>query len=160
MIFQHTIDKVLSGEKTQTRRIVVQPTIEYQRDGDWLFDNYGMGPISVNSAKPCPMGKGLMGLNYKPAFVKWQVGKTYAAQPGRGQKAVGRIEIVSIRREDVRKISDADVIAEGFEWRSEFLKTWAAMHDKSFYDMVHRYEDRPVERYQAWVLEFRLVKAS
>ena len=72
MIFQHTIDQVLAGTKTQTRRV-------------------------VDAGKPC----------------KYDVGKTYSVQPGRGKKGVGRIHIVCINNEHVQDIHPADIHAEG-----------------------------------------------
>lgn len=120
MIFFHTADKVLSGEKTQTRR---------------LKGNYA-------------------------------VGKTYSVQPGRGKKAVARIRITLIRREDVRWICYNDVLAEGFESSREFLALWVKLHDRTFREDPQLSDpaflmgllDRPEELYLAWVLHFELVK--
>jgi hypothetical protein len=137
MQFAHTFEKVLSGEKTMTRRLVVQEL-------DALYE----GAVIRCS---------------EPPRVRWEVGNTYAVQPGRGKPAVARIRITDIRREDVRNISDEDVRAEGFEWRSVFLETWCNMHDKAaitdsrmfWLENIHR---RPAERYDAWVLTFEVVK--
>lgn len=123
MIFAHTWEKVLSGKKSQTRRL--------------RLPDYN---------------------------TPYRVGKTYAVQPGRGQKAVGRIEIVSIRQEDVRHISQEDVIAEGYD-RLGFFLTWTKMHDVPANRELRRFDSpplrlldsRPPERYQAWVLTFKVV---
>ena len=150
MIFQHTWEKVLSGEKTQTRRLVklgqygclgthADYTMVADQNGRWVY----------------------------------QVGKDYAVQPGRGKPAVARIRITDIRREDVRYISEHDVCAEGFETSSDFFMTWCKMHDKG--QMLPIIPDyftgaivwqgcrselliRPAERYQAWILTFCLVE--
>ena len=76
---------------------------------------------------------------YRTVYI---VGNTYAVQPGRGKHGVGRIRITGLRREDVRTISDDDVKAEGFSSRDEFMQTWEMMH----------------KTYDAWVIEFELVK--
>ena len=161
MIFAHTFQAVLDGRKNQTRRLV--------KPGDASYDD-GFGYIvSVYRNERCV----------------YDVGKTYAVQPGRGRKAVARIRITDIRREDVREISVEDVIAEGVERRSEFLETWTQMHDKpakSYLDCdlrgtayrqtsndipLYVYSEwdnylvrRPAERYAAWVIEFELVNGS
>jgi hypothetical protein len=142
MIFSKTWPLVLSGKKTQTRRV--------------------KRPLD------------------KP-YCKYEVGKTYAVQPGRGRPALyknyddglwrhltweeqrearklpnwryllelldwqeKRIRITDIRREtDVRQISNEDVRAEGFASRDEFLATWYKLNGK---------------QYDAWVIEFELVE--
>jgi len=161
MIFQFTVDKVLSGEKTQTRRIykLNKHYPSFSNDTYWaVFGVQGAPPI-------------------------YEVGHTYAVQPGRGKPAVARIQITEIRREDVRCISDEDVKAEGFETTAEFLEVWTQMHDVSAFgylncDMgfggyhsqeldipLYGYEawkeyltTRPTERYTAWALTFKLVQ--
>lgn len=98
MIFQHTWKQVLTGEKTQTRRLIVSrtiqpmfrdlktgtviPTDDGETDGEWLYNN------TVWHAKPCKMGKGYMGLNYTEAKPKYRIGSTYAVQPGRGKSTL------------------------------------------------------------------------
>lgn len=165
MIFQHTWEKVLSGEKTQTRRL--------RLPGDKAMGGWIEAPSATSS--------GIMGdtayiwRNYNTIY---QVGKTYAVQPGRGKKAVARIQITGIRSEDVRSLSINDLYAEGFDEYLHFMMTWMQMHDKP----AHRYlesevgdqlyeaivgenmtlfenyvDSRPAERYQAWALTFKVV---
>lgn len=144
MQFTHTIDNVMSGEKTATRRIV-KPTDIYIKH----IDTGDIVAVLRNGRQI------------------YTVGKCYSAQPGRGCKGVATIKILGIRREDVREISDADVIAEGFGVhadgrvnRGEFFRTWCQMHDfqtPSCAPSILR--TRPAERYQAWVIEFELVTA-
>lgn len=168
MIFQHA-DKVLSGEKTQTRRIVKPGDIglirqvegyEIKDGGDHIYQSL---PVDVaNTATITAVNRNGRRL--------WYVGQSVAVQPGRGQKSVGRIEITGIRREDVRSISYEDAIAEGFKSRDEFIALWIAMHDKQLNinwpiltDATFKrslLQGRPAERYQAWVLEFKLVEGA
>lgn len=161
MIFQHTWQQVLDGAKTQTRRRV-KPT-----HGEcYLYDDYTGEPL------------GILAVGTDKSWL-YACGKTYAVQPGRGKHAVGRIRITGLRREDVRTISDDDVKAEGFSSRDEFLKTWVAMHDKDvtidnrnhaiwkqakattyMEPLEHGLPTRPADRYDAWVIEFELVKEA
>ena len=160
MIFQHTWQQVLDGTKTQTRRLVKPyQTLEvdenYYPDGVYEWKSGG-GARTV-----------------------YLVGNTYAVQPGRGQRAVGRIRITGLRREDVREISDEDVKGEGFSSGDEFLKAWVSMHDKDvtidnrnhaiwkqakvttyMEPLEHGLPSRPADRYDAWVIEFELVKEA
>ena len=169
MIYQHTWEKVLSGEKTNTRRI--------EHLGDMFTFPISMVVIGKDH------GKILDSLPALPEYsahhqiyrvvnngiTRYQVGKTYAVQPGRGKKSVGRIEITNIRREDVRCISDEDVQAEGFQTTGDFWHTWVSMHDKSWYETFcyandcdylreYGFYERPEKRYQAWVLTIKLVE--
>ena len=90
----------MTGEKTQTRRIV-NP---YQTLTDGVLTSYRR--------------------------TKYAVGKDYAAQPGRGKKSVARIRITGIRSEPVGDITHADAVAEGFTSIVEFLLTWRSIHGK------------------------------
>lgn len=159
MIFQYTIEKVLSGAKTQTRRLQHYNSSAFTDNGV-IWQVYNTDKIRAST---------------------WTVGKTYAIQPGRGKKSVGRIQITGIRHEDVRNISEDDAKTEGFAYTTEFLSKWAEMHDGGFnfyfdpnivdyrvwhdrrwdavgYDtLLEILASRPSERYQAWVLEFKLV---
>ena len=168
MIFQHTWERVLSGDKKQTRRIVkpgdeaVHGTIPY---GDPKF-MYGQTVI-----------KGVQ----RNGRTLWQVGNTYAVQPARTKKGIARIQITGIRREDVREIHHLDAVAEAIDRvapKHHFLKTWCRMHDKTaaeIFSVATRNDpdplerpnhcpqflwDRPAELYQAWVLEFKLVEEN
>jgi hypothetical protein len=97
-----------------------------------------------------------------------------------------RIRIKNIRREDVRNISEDDALAEGFLSREDFIIAWAGLHDKATdFDVesdssryIHYYQpkhgwrllepeefwpllmERPAHRYDAWVLEFEVVRGS
>jgi hypothetical protein len=121
MIFQHTWQMVISGAKTQTRRLP-QPNDRWS----WITDSE---PIT-----------------YRNDRKQWQVGNTYAVQVGRGKKGIARIRIINIWQEsDVYNISQADIQAEGFETRADFIDTWESMHG----DVA-----------DAWVLEFELVSVD
>lgn len=150
MIFQRTIDKVLSGEKTQTRRIVRLDEIGLYNDNDQI-----------------------VGVFTRDNKTRYLLAKEYAVQPGRGKPAVARVQITGIRRGDVRTISAEDVRAEGFLTASDFFLTWCAMHDKGVsLPVMHEHQNsaivwqgvrsivatRPAAHYDAWVLEFRLVE--
>jgi hypothetical protein len=105
MIFQHTLDKVLSGWKVQTRRV--------WKVGEFLIDDAVVGD----------------------GRLKWKVGETYAVQPGRGKASVGRIRITGIRLEPVTAISETDASAEGFASRDDFLATWREIHGGDHHDV-------------------------
>jgi hypothetical protein len=181
MLFQHTVDKVLSGEKTQTRRLI-KANDKTRRDWHTLYAITKNRPLReiIQYCSPGDVGRvsssdGIL-VEWTPKFL---IGKTYAVQPGRGQKAVGRIRITGIRCEDVREISAEDVRAEGFNDTFHFLWTWTQMHDKPAWNANQNTDfsdgdesgwgshpemwvswlkgTRPAERYQAWVLEFELV---
>lgn len=164
MLFIHTWEKVLSGEKAQTRRIV-KPT-------EHMFAGHEGTVWSVLNPKT---------LGDPQLRAVYETNKKYAVQPGRGKAAVGSILITNIRhQEDVRYISEEDVKAEGLADKKEFLLIWASMHDKAFFKnyssfyigtaglaeecvVERRYQgifQRPSEFYRAWVLEFKLVKDS
>lgn len=138
MIFQFTWEKVLSGEKTQTRRLSTHHSGSYA-DGAW-FAVY----------------------NTLTGYPVWQVGRDYAVCPGHGKAQVARIEIVQIREEDVRNISDADVKAEGFADKFSFMRVWVSMHDKEIHKQqywgLESIKERPAKFYSAWVLTFKLVE--
>ena len=103
MIFSYTLNQVVSGIKSQTRRPV--------KTGEYL------------DAK-CAIRK-------SNGRVLYQTGKSYAVQPARGKRAVGRIIITGIRQEELVSISEADVYCEGFSSKADFLATWRAIHGSS-----------------------------
>ncbi|MFN7210069.1 MAG: ASCH domain-containing protein [Aggregatilineales bacterium] len=101
MIFAHTLQSVLNGTKTQTRRLV--------KAGEQLTAD----GVCIRTAR----GRRL-----------YQVGKTYAVQPARGERAVVRIRITRLRCESVGDISAEDARAEGFASPRAFLEAWRAIH--------------------------------
>jgi uncharacterized protein YhfF len=92
----------------------------------------------------------------------WTYIGTYAIQPERGKKAVGRIRITKIRRERLQHISFDDIRAEGIEDLDNANQitnwTWLCMEFATIWDSIYkkpyRWEDNP----EVWVLEFELVK--
>lgn len=103
------VEKILRGEKTQTRRRRHGENPTGQRDG-WVDE-------------PC----------------RYKAGRTYAVQPGRGKKAVARILIRSVTAQAMCDMSDDDVRAEGFRTRDEFVSKWLSMYGKgSWLDPVWR----------------------
>jgi hypothetical protein len=143
MIFKHTWKKVLTGKKTQTRRLV--------NEGERLltYDRLGF-PHEVLEG------------GIRRERLKWQVGKSYAVQPGRGKKALGRIRLTGIRRERLQDILGEDARAE-LGWTNEsqpypcrdltarqcFMELWDEIHQKR----GNRWQDNP----EVWVLEFEVV---
>jgi len=107
MIFRHTLEQVLSGKKTQTRR----PIRPYRR------------------------------FAYRP-------GKTYAVQPGRGQNAVARIEVLAVRKQPLSEMTEVEAVAEGFASVAEYRELWVKQY---------RHFD-PTE--EVWVVEFRLLEGG
>ena len=160
MIFQHTWEKVVSGAKTQTRRIVKWD--EYKAP-------YGLA-VPKDTIKSVCVPRSRNGVEL-PSHVVYEVGKQYAVMPARGVRGlrkVANIEITRIRREDVREITESDAIAEGFYGDVDFWYTWVEMHDKAYYetfkyaadvDYLNEYGffDRPDKYYDAWALDFRVI---
>lgn len=147
------LEKVLSGEKTQTRRLV-------RPDDVPVLDRQEIVRVHISTGA-----------------VRYRVGSTYAGQPGRGKHAQGRIRLLSIRHEDVRQISEEDARAEGFENRVDFWRCWMGLHDLALlrrpvtlFVVGHltyqaqvsiaefAMKDRPAQRYDAWALTFEAVK--
>lgn len=154
MIFAHTWKLVLSGDKTVTRRLA-------------HLNDEGFGPVDEWGHELALKTVGRH-INDGGMRLKWQVGRTYAVQPGRGKKAVGRIRITGIRREQLQDISPEDVKAEGVrfnpdtgyewlvncenEWQFQYAVLWNNIHTKP----GTRWEDSP----DVWVLSFELVEAT
>jgi hypothetical protein len=131
MLFTHTWEKILSGEKTQTRRI-------RKPEHD------------ISAAETCIFA-------YRPYRILWEVGHKYAVQPGRGQKNVGHIRITSLRCENIQDITEADAIAEGCAAvyhntaREVYARLWNTVHKVN---PANWWDENP----QVWVLTFELVK--
>lgn len=126
MIFQHTHGLVLSGRKTQTRRVI------------------GYGETIDLITKP--LLRIWQPLRGKYVFtrcgrLKYATGNTYAVQPGRGEKAVGRIRITGMSIERLQNITEADARAEGVASIEEFQALWETIHGKK---PGERWADNPL----------------
>lgn len=120
MIFRPELcAKVLDGSKTVTRR-----------------------PVSDNPRSPW--------WRERCAYeIGWEVGDTYAVQPGRGKPAVGRIRITGLPRcEQLVSLDDCDARREGFEDRAGFVAYWTDLHGS--------YDPEQL----VWRLAFRCVEAA
>jgi hypothetical protein len=155
VIFQHTAHLVTSGQKTQTRRLW-KPDWDFAREW-WIAP----GKLMICDCV----------YHRRSYWLLYYVGQKLAVQPGRGQRAIARIEVLRLWREDVREISDADVRAEGFSTATDrFLSVWTHMHDKSAFSELSKRESfataqqylstRPAERYDALAIEFRLLETG
>lgn len=57
------------------------------------------------------------------------IGQDYAIRPGRNEAAIGRVEITSIAKEMLCRISDEDARREGSLSRQSFFTSWRLLHD-------------------------------
>jgi hypothetical protein len=121
--------KILKGEKTQTRRTV--------KPGERLVNLKEGGKFVI-----WRKDTGLASLVHKR--IKWQTGQSYSIQPGRGKPGLGRFLLLDIRRELVRDISEEDAIAEGFNSISKFLEAFESINGKAALDK------------EVWVLTFEI----
>lgn len=106
MIFQYTLEQVLSGEKTATSRLVKPgESAEY-------IDNGRIEAVRLRGRD------------------KYRIGKTYAVQPSRNEPAVARIRLLSIKRQRVSETSAEETKMEGFDCREAFFAQWRDIHGK------------------------------
>lgn len=132
MIFSETLPQVLDGTKTQTRR----PRKESDKI---VMIGICESPNTVYASRVIRGGRLL-----------WEVGRTYAVQPGRSKHSVGRIKITRIRSTLLQMINKEDAIAEGFEDTYGFYETWMKLYPR----------DRARYSTPIYALDFELVKGS
>lgn len=188
MLFQEVlIEKIVRDKKTQTRRPVKKGEI-VAGDGsvvmvavkDKLRDKIAVGrdyAVQSGRGKPCVLWIPSTGELRYPGDIGYaemvaarkHIGlDTVFAPPGEGFEFL-RIRVLSIRREDVRKISHNDAVAEGFSGgRMGFWKTWCGFYDPRILDLLNAeaYDSdarallnkRPDDRYQAWAYTFEVVR--
>lgn len=133
--------KVLDCKKTMTRRTVKDNERAIRGWIDGAYRIYG-----VNTEDKDPRGKGR---------IKWMVGRTYAVQPGRGKPAIGRIRLLSIRKEPLQDINLADVIAEGgpFGYSAAYDEDYGAL-----WDSINSKGNQWRDNLDVWVLTFELAR--
>lgn len=122
-------EAILQGKKTQTRRL----------------------PANTSSI----LHQGRIIAVYQNNRRRWRVGKTYAIQPGRAKKAIGRFRLFAIYYEPLQEITEADARAEGIDYANPieaFAKLWDSINTKP----GTRWQDNP----QVFVLTFELVKPT
>jgi hypothetical protein len=142
MLFQYTWKFVVSGQKTQSRRLV------HAGDQAAFEENDPNRPIAqVIRTADAGVPK-----------VLYQVGKIYSVQPGIAKKTVGNIRLKTIRREMLQTITEADAMQEipvksqepglsDGQWALKaFQETWDLMYKTA----GSRWQDNP----EVWVLEF------
>ncbi len=105
MIFKQ-VDEILSGKKTQTRRLV---------KGNESI----VGDVVLSGLRD-----------------KWVKTRTYAIQPHRTAPGIitHRIKITSLHCERLHEISEADAIAEGVANVDEYTKLWEEINGKKSWD--------------------------
>ena len=117
MIFQHTWQKVLSGEKTQTRRIVKQEDVELIRSepGDRVFSQRNQLYIAYPAAETRMISA--VERNRRHLY---DVGKTYAVQVKRGGYTIhyrclpdGKLQIWNNRHQGL-----PNFIGDWDEWKT------------------------------------------
>ena len=115
MIFQHTAQWVLDKSphtgraKTQTRRPA--------KSGDHIVT-------------ASPHDNTIVAVERNGRLL-YEVGRTYAVQPGRGKRSLGRIRLRGIRREErAGNIAQGDARAEGFATPDDFRSVWANLYNR------------------------------
>lgn len=158
MIFKpHLLDKILAGQKTQTRR----PAYE----GETAINPFG-APIMLTADNEISHYFVIREVVSASGKTRFKVGKSVAAQPGRGKAAPmvaslrtadgvirkivtdesgdllwaiaspARILITELRYEDVRNITHIDSVAEGFSDQWEFWQTWGSFYIPKAIDYI------------------------
>lgn len=145
MIFatEHAITDIIAGKKTQTRRLVKKGELFTGR-----FMHREILKVLYWGKRP------LRSEDDSNARIKWQVGRDYAVQSGRGKPALQicttcrktfvfpdttcgkhagskqlRIRITSIRKEKLLDISEEDAKKEGFKNKDEFWKAFTSINN-------------------------------
>lgn len=171
MIFKQ-IDEIRRGMKTQTRRLAL-PYSTGTGEFPCEYFQYPGGEKAVVRYSP----------GWKFPRTKWQVGKTYAVVPKRGQTGLTdlRIKITNIRREPLQEIGWNDALAEGIHrvsWLPDLPDVAAYYHthalgetERNFHSPQLAYRDlwqsinkQPGVRWEdnpdVWVIEFEAVHVA
>ncbi|HEY5901534.1 MAG TPA: ASCH domain-containing protein [Anaerolineales bacterium] len=138
------IEKILRGEKTQTRRLVGE------RD-------FCLPGLHLAEIKSVVIEDGYRDNRHR---IKWQVGQTYAICPGRGKQAVGRIQITAIRRERLQEITSDDCWAEGVRLGGSMIISYRILFEDLWQSL---YAGQPGKQWDdnpwVWALTFELAEA-
>jgi hypothetical protein len=152
MIFsEKSVEGLLSGRKTQTRRLVKEHDFQRKDDGS-VCNEFREGNFEIVNKELIPLFKR-----------KWSIGKDYAVQLGRGRKGLSfRVKIVGIRKEKLLDICERDLRLEGYDNVNTFLKEFYVINQGSI-----KKENMPAGKgfYQyydwnpfVWVLDLEVMK--
>jgi hypothetical protein len=83
--------------------------------------------------------------------IKWQVGRTYAIQPGMYESSIGRFQILRIWREPLRAITRSSAVKEGFCSLEDFQSTWIDLYGKG---KLFSWDRNP----DVWGISFKVVE--
>lgn len=120
MLFKpYLAEAIIQGQKTQTRRRLPQP----QGCATALAD----GTITEV---------------YRNHRLLWELGKTYAIQPGRAKKAIARFRLLAIRLQRLQAITYQDAREEGFH-QADPIQAFAKLWDQIHPSPGIRWEDNP-----------------
>ena len=135
MLFLHYWQEAINGQKTQTRRPVQSGDVT-RRD----------------QADPQQITQVVRTRDHGVPQVLFEVGKSYAVQPGVAKKTMGKIRVTAIRRERLQEISQADVLQEVPVTAppADALKTFQETWDSTYKNPGQRWQDNP----EVWVIEF------
>jgi hypothetical protein len=101
--------------------------------------------------------------------IKWEAGRTYAMQRGRGLPAYARMKVLAIREQRLQDISHKDALEEGVKSWAQQNSVMHALHfiaegfaDAAYADLwrsLHkktgtRYEDNPI----VWALAYEVAE--
>lgn len=147
---------ILDGRKTETRRLVKYGDSKLNLGEQlWFMQGVGsnIGSVFQDGRNRTPTV--VTRWRYSPYRIKWQVGRTYAIQPGRGKKAIGRFLLTGIRREQLQAMSTSDATTEGTMPGGLYGQTCALTRFALLWDSIHtkpgtRWADNP----KVWILEF------
>lgn len=81
-----------------------------------------------------------------PGPCRYQPGRTYAVQPGRGERAIAHIRVLNVLIEPLGAITHHGATAEGFPTPAAFVARWVELY--GVFD-----QHLPV-----WVIRFELVE--
>ena len=144
MIFRDTIEQMLDGSKTQTRRLSKEGDVAHFQ---WFYGENRLCKVTRNGR------------------LKWEVGRIYAIQPKRGANNLGYFKLLAIRWEELQDITEADAIAEGIERNVRFYKSPDRALRNVIAQFIHLWDSihkKPGDCWlgnpSVWVLTFELVK--
>jgi hypothetical protein len=132
--------KVKSGDKTQTRRLLVP--YETAKHGEKIVRGARGARVRKQHSTVTVAGRLWLACRYETEH-------SYAVQPGRGREAIARLRVTDVRHERLGEITAEDARREGFKRKgfgstAMFEEYWAKLHGE--WD----------PRVHVWVISFEL----